>query len=126
METRFAETIDTIQSHIDLVGGRLVQKLAKDKKSVLVANLYPKATTNYVECQVDFLEGEEIPADPVLVDAKGNKYYPVVEDLGEMMEYSLPEDKFRQVFKVHRFNYRVYGEFAPLSLTLMTVEIEFL
>ena len=122
METRFAETIDTIQSHIDLVGARLVQKFAKDKKSVLVANLYPKATANYVECQVDFLEGEEIPADPVLVDAKGNKYYPVVEDLGEMMEYSLPEDKFRQVFKVHRFNYRVYGEFAPLSLTLMTVE----
>ncbi|MBR2336550.1 MAG: hypothetical protein IKA61_01200 [Clostridia bacterium] len=122
METRFAETIDTIQSHIDLVGDRLIKKLAKDQKSVLVANLYPKATADYVECRVDFLEGEQIPADPVLVDGKGNRYYPVVEDLGEMMEYSLPEDKFRQVFKIHRFIYRIYGEFAPLSLTLMTVE----
>lgn len=122
METRFAETIDTIQSHIDLVGDRLIKKLAKDKKSVLVANLYPQATIDYVECKVDFLENEQIPQDPILIDAKGNKYYPVVEDLGEMMEYSLPEDKFRQVFKVHRFIYRIYGEFAPLSLTLLTVE----
>lgn len=122
METRFAETIDTIQSHINLVGKRLVQKLAKEQKTVLVANCYPKNESEYVECIVDYLEGEKIPSDPVLVDDKGNRYYPVVEDLGEMMEYELPEDKFRQVFKVHRFNYRIYGEFAPLSITLLTVE----
>ncbi len=29
----------------------------------------------------------------------------------------LPEDKFRQIYKVHRFSYRVYGEFAAAYTT---------
>lgn len=122
MEVRFAETIDTIQSHIDLLANRLTTKLCKKEKSVIVANLYPKNTCDFVECKVDYLEGEEIPENPVLVDGEGKTYAVTVEDLGEMMEYSLPEDRFRQVFKVHRFIYRIYGEFKPLACTVLTVK----
>ena len=122
MEVRFTENIDTIQSHIDLVGKRLVEKLAGKEKTVLVANCHPKTTCDYVECDVDYLDGEVIPENPVLVADDGTTYFPVVADLGEMQEYSLPEDCFRKVFNVHRFNYRIYGKFAPATITRLTVK----
>ena len=121
MEVRFSETIDTIQSYIDLVGDRLVAKFGKEEKSVTVANCYPKEVTDYVECIVDFKEGEKIPENHVLKDEKGNLYYPTVCDLGTMQDYELPEDKFRQIYNIHRFKYRIFGTFAPSSLTVLTV-----
>lgn len=122
MEVRFAENIDTTQSHIDLVAKRLTQKLCGKEKTVLVANCYPKSVSDYVECEVDFLENEVIPEKPVLVADDGTTYYPVVTDLGEMQEYELPEDCFRKVFKVHRFNYRIFGKFASATITRLTVK----
>ena len=122
MELRFAETVDTAQSYINQMGRRLVEKVAGAEKSVLVINCYPQTVTDYVECIVDYKEGEEIPQNPVLVDKDGKEYSVVVTDLGEQTIYELPEDKFRQIYKVHRFSYRVYGEFAAACCTVLTVK----
>ncbi|MBE5742617.1 MAG: hypothetical protein E7360_04805 [Clostridiales bacterium] len=122
MEVRFAETIDTVQSQIDLTGDRLVAKLCGSEKTVLVCNCYAKPVTDYVEVKVDYKEGETIPQTPILYGDDGSEYYPVVEDLGEMTVFELPEDKFRQVFNVHRFIYRIYGTFAPAKITALTVK----
>ena len=122
MEIRFAETVDTAQSYINQMGRRLVAKVAGTEKSVLVINCYPKKVTDYVECIVDYKEGEEIPQNPVLVDENGKEYTAVVTDLGEQTVYELPEDRFRQIYKVHRFSYRVYGEFAAACCTVLTIK----
>ena len=122
MEVRFAETIDTIQSLIDITGKRLVAKVCGKDRSIAVVNCYPKAVKGYVECFVDFLDGETIPSNPVLVDENGNAYSVVVEDLGVMKNYELPEDRFRQVFTIHRFNYKIYGEFKPTACTVLKIK----
>ena len=122
MEIRFAETIDTIQSLIDLTGKRLTAKVCGKDRSIAVVNCYPKAVKDIVECVVEFRDGESIPQSPVLVDKDGKEYCVVVEDKGVMQQYELPEDKFRQVFTVHRYIYKIYGEFAPTSLTVLTIK----
>ena len=122
MEIRFAETIDTAQSYIDQMGRRLLAKIAKEEKSIVVVNCYPQPVCDYVECIVEFKEGEAIPENPVLVDDKGTVYAANVVDLGEHTVYELPEDKFRQIYKVHRFAYRVHGEFAAACCTVLTIK----
>lgn len=122
MEIRFAETMDTAQSYINQMGRRLVAKIAGAEKSVLVINCYPQTVQDYVECVVDYKEGEEIPENPVLVDEKGNEYTVTATDLGEQTVYELPEDRFRQIYKVHRFIYRIYGAFAAACCTVLTVK----
>ena len=122
MEIRFAETIDTAQSYINQMGRRLVAKVAGEEKSLVVVNCYPQAVRDYVECIVEYREGETIPANPVVVAKDGTMYALTVEDLGEHTVYELPEDRFRQVYKVHRYSYRVYGEFAPACCTVLTVK----
>ena len=122
MEIRFAETIDTAQSYIDQMGRRLVAKIAGEEKSIVVINCYPQTVSDYVECIVEFKEGEVIPETPVLVDNKGTVYAAKVVDLGEHTIYELPEDKFRQIYKVHRYSYRIYGEFAAACATVLTIK----
>ncbi|MBE7085866.1 MAG: hypothetical protein E7366_01780 [Clostridiales bacterium] len=122
MEMRFAETLDTAQSYIDQMGRRLVAKIAGTEKSVVVVNCYPQTVSDYVECIVDYKEGEEIPQNPILIDKDGKEYSVVVTDFGEQTIYELPEDKFRQIYKVRRFSYRIYGEFAPACCTVLTVK----
>ncbi len=121
MEVRFAENIDFIQSIIDTTGRRLVANVCGNDRSIAVVNCYPKTVADYVSCTVSFKEGEKIPANPILVDGDGNRYVPVVEDLGVMQDYELPEDKFRQIFTIHKFLYKIYGEFKPTSCTVLTV-----
>ena len=121
MEIRFADTIDTAQSLIDQMGRRMVAKICGEERSILVMNCAPKAMNGCVECVVDFRDGESIPANPALKDAQGNEYLLDVEDLGVMSTYELPEDRFRQVYDVHRFIYRVYGTFAPMSCTVLSI-----
>ena len=122
MELRFAETIDTAQSYINQMGRRLVAKIAGAEKSIVVINCYPQAVCDYVECIVEYKEGETIPENPVLVDNNGTMYEMNVEDLGIHTVYELPEDKFRQIYKVHRFMYRIHGNFAPACCTVLTVK----
>ena len=99
MEIRFADTIDTAQSYIDQIGRRLVAKIAGKDKSVVVVNCYPQKVCDYVECVVEFREGEAIPQNPVLVDNKGTMYATNVVDLGEETIFELPEDRFRNIYK---------------------------
>lgn len=122
MELRFAETIDTAQSYINQMGRRLVAKIAGAEKSIVVINCYPQDVCDYVECIVEYKEGETIPENPVLVDNNGTMYEMNVEDLGIHTVYELPEDKFRQIYKVHRFMYRIHGNFAPACCTVLTVK----
>ena len=122
MEIRFAETIDTAQSYIDQMGRRLLAKIAGKEKSLVVINCAPKTVSDYVECIVEYKEGETIPENPVVVDASGVEYALTVADLGEHTVYELPEDKFRQIYKVHRFAYRVYGQFPAACCTVLTVK----
>ena len=122
MEIRFAETRDTAQSYIDQMGRRLVAKIAGAEKSVVVINCYPQTVCDYVECIVEYKEGETLPENPVLVANDGTMYATNVVDLGEHTIYELPEDKFRQIYKVHRYAFRVYGSFAPSCCTVLTVK----
>ncbi len=122
MEIRFAETVDTAQSYINQMGRRLVAKIGGEEKSVVVVNCYPKAVRDYVEVTVEFKDGEAIPENPVVVDNKGGMYAVNVVDLGEHTVYELPEDKFRQIYKIHRFAYRIYGEFPAACCTVLTIK----
>lgn len=122
MEVRFSETIDTVQSLIDLTGRRLTAKVCKGERSIAVINCYPKKVVDYVECVVDFKDGETVPDKPIVVDQNGKEYSLVVEDLGVMQSYELPEDTFRKVYTVHRFIYKIYGEFAPTALTVLQIK----
>ena len=122
MEIRFAETTDTAQSYIDQMGRRIIAKVGGKDKSIAVINCYPQKVCDYVEVTVDYKEGEEVPSNPILVDKDGKEYSFVWTDLGEQTIYELPEDRFRQVYKVRRFIYRIYGEFAPACCTVLTVK----
>ena len=121
MEIRFADTMDTTQSLIDQIGRRLVAKVCGEEKSILVVNGSAKSVYGYVECVVDYRDGEVVPVSPALIDEQGNEYALDVEDLGKMTVYELPEDKFRNIYDVRRFVYRVYGKFSPAACTLLKI-----
>ena len=120
MQARFTTVNDTLDSYIEDIGKKLTSKLCAAEKSIVVVNCSPKTTKDYVEVIVDYKEDECLPENPIILDGD-KEVLSVFEDMGIVKVYELPDDRFRQVYNVHRLKVRLYGEFSGASCTVLRI-----
>lgn len=116
------ESLDYIKDYVDT---SVFQQQGTDALPFIVYNTTGQNRTGTVSVTLDvkreyFSEGvnkEKLKSfalgDRIVVDADGNKYECVVEDLGINFAYDLPETKFRQPYMVRRGRVTFYAEKVP-------------